>query len=82
MPVTTMRVPTMGGVSISLTALENYLSIRPTMEKKSEQVERRLLAGSNHRDGDEVPSSKGDAADGSTCHPNCFRNLAASLFRR
>src|SRR6185436_16144792 len=46
MPVTTMRLPTMGGVSISLTALKNYLSTSLTMEKKSNEVERRLSANS------------------------------------
>jgi hypothetical protein len=44
MPVTTMRLPTIERAPISLTALENYLSISPTMEKKSNEVERRLLA--------------------------------------
>jgi hypothetical protein len=32
----------MEGVSISLTALKNYLSISLTMEKKSKEVERRF----------------------------------------
>jgi hypothetical protein len=38
----------MGGVSISLTALKNYLSISLTMEKKSNKVERRLSASTGH----------------------------------
>jgi hypothetical protein len=44
MPVTTMRLPTRGGVSITLTALKTYMSINPTMEEKSNEVERRLGA--------------------------------------
>jgi len=44
MPVTTMRLPTIGRAPISLTVLRCYLSISLTMEKKSNEVERRLLA--------------------------------------
>jgi len=43
MPVTTMRLPTKGGVSISLTALKNYLSISLPMEKRPKEVERLLM---------------------------------------
>jgi len=44
MPVTTMRLPTIECAAISLTVLKCYLSISLTMEKKSNEVERRLLA--------------------------------------
>jgi hypothetical protein len=44
MPVTTMRLPTIGCVPISFTVLKCYLSISLTMEKKPNEVERRLRA--------------------------------------
>ena len=57
MPVTTMRLPTIGCVPISLTVLKCYLSISLTMEKKTNEVERWLLADTYGRC-IEVPSNK------------------------
>lgn len=42
-PVTTMRLPIVEGVSISLMALRNQLLIRLTIEKIPKEVERRLV---------------------------------------
>ena len=58
MPVTTMRLPTIGCVPISLTVPKCYLSITLTMEKKSNEVERWLLADTDYRRCIEVPSNK------------------------
>jgi hypothetical protein len=58
MAVTTMRLPTIGCVPISLTVLKCYLSISLTMEKKSTEVERWLLADTDYRRCIEVPSTK------------------------
>jgi hypothetical protein len=58
MPVTPMRLPTIGCVPISLTVLKCSLSISLTMEKKSNEVERWLLADTDYRRCTEVPSNK------------------------
>ena len=45
-PVTTMRFPTLGGVTISFTELKNYLSLSVRMEKKPKEVERLFMTES------------------------------------